>query len=137
MKMITLRELKELYYPGLTKQQFADVMNVSNSMMSKMLNGKYDCSIKSNAWMSLCKYVRDNYNFQLVSENKFVLEGEKVSKIIQNLQLEIREKDQIIAEYEKVIEELTSAVRVMVGAKSAVEKGKFILNLYKKNKEGK
>lgn len=137
MKMISLREFKERFYPQLTGQQFSKMLGVNNSMMNKMLNGKYDCSLKSKSWLALCEYVKNNYNLQLVSENKFVLEGEKVSKVIRNLQLEIKQKDQIIAEYEKTIEELTSAVRIMVGAKSAVEKGKFILNLYKKNKEDK
>jgi predicted transcriptional regulator len=133
MKMISLRELKDQYYGKITKQQFAEKMGVANSTMSKMMNGKYDCTFNSKLWMRLCKTVKDLHNFQLVSENKFVLESEKTTKVINRLQDEIKKKDKIIQNYEQIITELMSAVRVMSNAKEAVKNSKFVLSLYKQN----
>ena len=94
MKMITLKELKDRFHPNLTKQQFAKEMGLANSVCSKMMRGRYDCSLQSKAWMDLCDYVRTKYNLQLVSENKFAVESDKAWRAIEGLKRENEELEE-------------------------------------------
>lgn len=134
MKSITLKQLKDQYYPDWTGQQFAEYLGINNSLCNKLIHGKYDSSTNSKNWQYLKQFVKDNYNLQLISENKFVAFGEQSEAKIKKLQYEIDKKDRIIAEYEEIIKDLLSSVRIMVGAKESIEKGKIILHKYQRTK---
>lgn len=136
MKTITLKQLKQNIYPEWTNCRFAAVMRLDNGVCSKIMNGKYDCTRRSKIWTGLCERVKNNYGYQLISENKFDIAADQAEKIIRNLKYEVEHKDKIIAEYEEVIKELTAAVRVMCGAKQALEKGRFVLHKYEDKKKG-
>ena len=131
MKMITLQELKDRFHPNLTKQQFAEEMGLPNTVCCKMMKGKYDCSLKSKLWLNLCDYVRTKYNLQLVSENKFAIEGEKAFRVINNLKQENEELKRILKDYEEIIEKLKSAIRVKKEANDIIEDANRRLNMYK------
>ena len=96
------------------------------------MNGSYDCSTKSKRFKELEEYIEYNFKLQLISESPYVLAMEKKDKQIQKLEMELRYKEDEIEMYRKVIEDLMGSVRIMVGAKESVEKGKFILDLYRK-----
>lgn len=136
MKTITLKQLKQEIYPEWTNYRFAEVMKLDNCVCSKIMNGKYDCTRRSKVWVELCERVKNNYGYQLISENKFDIAANQAEKIIRKLKYEVDHKDRIIAEYEEVIKELTAAVRVMCGAKQALEKGQFVLHKYENKKKG-
>lgn len=133
MKTITLKAFKETYFPKLTQLQFSAMLNLNNSYVSKVMHGKYDCSLKSKKWIELCNYIKNNYNLILISENAYALEGEKVEKIISTLQSKVAEQERQIKEYEEIIRELTRAITITNRAKGALEKGKFVLAKYKFN----
>lgn len=132
MKSITLKQLKERFYPNVTNQEFARILGFDNSLICKIMNGSYDCSTKSKRFKELEEYIEYNFKLQLISESPYVLAMEKKDKQIQKLEMELRYKEDEIEMYRKVIEDLMGSVRIMVGAKESVEKGKFILDLYRK-----
>ena len=134
MKSITLKQLKDQYYPKWTGQQFSAYLGINNSMCNKIMHGKYDSAKNSKKWEYLKKFVKDNYNLQLISENKFVVLNEQAEEIIAKLKNEISRKNRIIAEYEDVIKDLVSSVRVLTNAKDSVERGKIVLYKYQRNK---
>ncbi len=136
MKTITLKQLKQNIYPKWTNYAFAEFMGLDNSICSKIMSGKYDCTRRSKVWVELCERVKNNFGYQLISENKFDIAANQAEKIIRNLKYEVEHKDRIIAEYEEVVKELTAAVRVMCGAKQALEKGHFVLHKYENKKKG-
>lgn len=130
MKMITLKELKDRFHPNLTKQEFAKEMGLANTVCSKMMRGRYDCSLKSKVWTDLCDYVRTKYNLQLVSENKFAVESDKAWRVIEELKKENEELKRIKKEYEGVIEELMDCIRVTKRAEDAVNRANYRLQIY-------
>lgn len=134
MKSITLKQLKDQFYPDWTGQQFSAYLGINNSVCNKIMHGKYDSAKNSKKWDYLKKFVRDNYNLQLISEDKFVNLSEQAETIIKKLQYEIDKKDRIIAEYEDIIKDLVSSVRILTNAKDSVERGKIILYKYQRNK---
>lgn len=136
MKTITLKDLKKRFYPNCKNQDFAKYMGISGSICSKIMNGKYDCTSHSRVWKELCERVKNNFTLQLISENKFDIEHDRVEKIIRNLNQEIKRKEKIIAEQMEVIEELMSSVRMINAAKQALEKGRFVLHKYENEKKG-
>ena len=135
METITLKDLKKRFYPNCKNQDFAKYMGISDSVRSEIMSGKYTCSARSKAWKGLCERVKNSFNLQLISENKFDLEHDKVEKIIRNLNQEIKRKDRIIAEQAEAIKELVLSVRVVKAAEQALEKGRFVLYKYENNKK--
>lgn len=135
METITLKDLKKRFYPNCKNQDFAKYMGIKDTTRSKIMNGDYTCSGRSKVWKELCERVKNNFNLQLISENKFDLEHDKVEKIILNLTQEIKRKDRIIAEQAEAIKELVLSVRVAKAAEQALEKGRFVLHKYENNKK--
>jgi len=135
MKMITLKELKDRFHPNLTKQDFAKEMGLANSVCSKMMRGRYDCSLKSKAWIDLCEYVRTKYNLQLVSENKFAVESDRVERVIEGLKRENKELKRIKKEYEEIIEELRDCIRISKRAEDVVNRANHSLQFYEYKEE--
>lgn len=136
MKSITLEQFRKEYFPEVSKQKFAEIMHLSNSICSKILSGKYDCSAKSKEWNKICEYIKNNYNLQLISANKFDIASSTAERTIRNLMLEIKQLERIKAEQEQVIQELLSSIRIMSNAKESIEKGQFMLNKYKYKAKG-
>lgn len=136
METITLKDLKKRFYPNCKNQDFAKYLGISDTIRSRIMNGSYTCSARSKAWKDLCERVKNSFNLQLISENKFDIEHDKVEKIILNLTQEVKRKNRIIAEQTEAIKDLVSSVRVMCGAKEALEKGLFVLHKYENKKKG-
>lgn len=134
MKMITLNELRLRFHPNLTKYKFAEEMGLNNSLCSKILSGKYDCSLGSKKWLELCEHVRNKYNLQLVSENKFAIEGEKATRIINNLKRENKELREIKSQYEQVIEDLLKCIKIKNTVEEITKKANQRLSIYKEMK---
>lgn len=135
MKSITLKQFKERFYPNVTNQQFSKIIGFDNSLICKIMNGAYDCTNRSKKFKELENFIAYNYSLQLISESKFSVAMEKKDKRIKKLEYELQQKENEIQKYRETINDLLSSVRVMVGAKEALEKGKFILNNYKKDSD--
>lgn len=136
METITLKDLKKRFYPNCRDQDFAKYIGINGSVCSEMMSGKYTCSGRSKVWKDLCERVKNSFNLQLISTNKFDIEHDKVEKIILNLSQEVKRKDRIIAEQTETIRKLISSVRVMSDAKQALEEGLFVLHKYENEKKG-
>ena len=132
MKSITLKEFKERFYPNVTNIEFSRIIGFGNSFVCKVMNGSYDCSLKSKKIKELEDYISYNFNLQLILESPFAVAIDKKDRQIKSLEKELMDKNQEIKQYREVIEELMGSVRIMVGAKESLDKGRFILDLYKK-----
>jgi len=133
MEKLTLKEFKAKFYPHLTNRDFSKTIGFDNSLVCKIMNGRYECSLGSPRWLeleALCK----RYGVELVSTSKYATTEKKLLGAIKNMQYEIHQKDKIIKEYEEVIVELTRAVKVMSNAKSSIKKAEMILTKNQLNK---
>lgn len=130
MKTITLKELKDLYYPEMKKQDFAKMLNLKLSLASKIMNGNYICSTKSKKWVELSKLIKEQYGFQLITNQVNFAKIEKLEKEIINLKVKVKSYEQQIELYEQTISDLISSLKIAVRAKESIDKGKFVLDKY-------
>lgn len=131
MRNMSLKQFKEEFYPDMKGIEFSAMLGFKNSIINKILNGRYDCSLKGEAWQRLEAQLKKDYGIQLITTSYAAAVVDSKDKTIERLKAELKEKDSIIEQYEEAIEELIKSVRVMVGAKEAIKNGKFKLDFYR------
>lgn len=122
MKNMTLKEIKDKFYPEFSNQAFSKEIGMDNSYICKIMNGSYHASSNSKNWKKLEEWVKRNYEVQLITLSPFTAVFDKYEKKIYKLESKVNEQQQIINEYEKMFVELCGSVRIMATAKEAINK---------------
>lgn len=131
MRSMSLKQFKEEFYPNMKGIEFSAMLGFKNSLINKILNGRYDASLQSDCWKQLETLIKKDYGIQLITTSYVAAVVDNKDKTIERLKAEIKERDAIIEQYEDVIKDLLQSVRVICGAKEAIRNGEFKLEFYK------
>ena len=122
MKNMTLKEIKDKFYPELSKQEFSREIGMDNSYICKIMNGSYHATSNNKNWKKLEEWVKRNYEVQLITISPFAAVFDNYEKKISKLESKVKEQQQIINDYEKMFVELCGSVRLIATAKETIDK---------------
>lgn len=138
MKQQSLRDFKKDNFPNMSGIKFSAMLGFDNSLISKILNGKYDCPNNSPRWVELKQYMAKNYDIDLVktsSHEQFFEALDNKDYTIKRLTKENEQLKKEKAELEEYITKLLSSIRIVEEGKCAVSYNRFKYENYKNHKE--
>lgn len=138
MKQQSLRDFKKEKFPTMQNYKFSAMLGFDNSLISKILNGKYDCPNNSPKWVELKQYMAKNYDIVLVktsSHEQFFEALDNKEYTIKRLTKENEQLKKEKAELEEYITRLLSSIRVIEEGKCGVSYNRFKYEKYKNHKE--
>lgn len=137
MKQMSLRDFKKEYFPNMKGIEFSEMLGFDNSLINKVLNGKYDCSLKSPKWVELKNYMKTYYEIDLINTSKTVPFFETIDnkeKTIDRLKKENAELKQEVEELEELVANLMKGIKLSSDIRNTIEYGIFKLEKWRRRK---